>query len=79
MKGWNELWRALRIAIDDTRHTEGNEIAQAGRFLGLLEDQGFTIMPLEIRRAVDLWGTAVITKTMEGYALIDPTKVRIES
>ena len=70
-------WHAIRSAVGETRRLDVDPGVHPEAFLEFLEAEGFTVMPLEIRRACDLWGVAGITKTMDGYALIDPTKLRV--
>ncbi|MGV0985083.1 MAG: hypothetical protein ACOYB2_11040 [Limnohabitans sp.] len=73
---WNEMWNALADALkwSDRDPTKDRRV----QFMTELEQRGLTIMPLAFRQSCDLWGTATVTKTTDGYALVDPRNVRIE-
>jgi len=75
---WNEMWIALELALVRSEATRGQiGLVRCQAFLADLEEQGVTLSPFELRRTCDLFGAAVLVKTLEGYEVADPVEWKV--
>lgn len=64
-------WAEMLASVQRALERQGLR-PSAHDFVRRLEAEGLTILPLQARLDADVYGTAVITKTADGYAVLDP-------
>ena len=69
---WAEMFSRVQKALE----RQGLR-PSAQDFVRRLEQDGLTILPLQARYDADVYGTAVIVKTKEGYAVLDPASTLV--
>ena len=49
----------------------------AAAFLQRLAQHGLTVLPLAVKHDADLFGIGIITRTVDGYAVLDPSEATV--
>jgi hypothetical protein len=74
---WDDMRRGIAKAAGEVAGQSWTE-KMAERCLFLLEANGLVLLPVRARKDADLFGTAVVVKTMLGYDVLSATSWRVE-